>query len=431
MATFVYTARTRGGEKVVAEVEATDKRAAMSEIESRALIPVSVTEKGTPEPKGPKTKGKKTKSKKAKGKLSLGSLAKAEPKKARGSSKMSTRDVLIFTTELSDLLASGMTLGIALNTLSKRKSGRSSDDIVTSLRDDIVQGANLSDALGRHPKTFSTLYASMIKAGEASGALDEVLRRLVDHFERIQDTKEKVVMALVYPLIVLFMGILTMIFSMVYVVPKFKMVFESLGEALPLPTQMLINGSNWLVKYGWAALIVITIAVVLANRSLQTERGRHVWDGLKLKTPLIRGIVASGIYANFARTLSTLMANGVHVLQALGIVERTTGNVVIGEEIQKARERVTDGTTISGPLAASNVFPVILTDMLAIGEQTGDMPGALMHIARRYESELDRNIKIFTTALEPMLIVVVAVLVGFVAVSILMAVFSLTNGLDV
>jgi type II secretory pathway component PulF len=125
------------------------------------------------------------------------------------------------------------------------------------------------------------------------------------------------------------------------------------------------------------------------------------------------------------------MSNGVHVLQALSIVERTVGNVVIGEELRKARDRVTDGTTISGPLAASKVFPVILTDMLAIGEQTGDMPTALMHIARRYESELDRNIKIFTTALEPILIVVVAVLVGFVAISILMAVFSLTNGLDV
>ena len=426
MATFVYTARTRGGEKVVAEVEATDKRAAMSEIEARALTPVAVTEKGTADPKGTKVKGAKTN-----GTLSLGRLFKAEAKKPRGSSKMSTRDVLIFTTELSDLLASGMTIGNALNTLSKRKSGRSGDEIITSLRDDIVQGANLSDALTRHPKTFSTLYASMIKAGEASGALDEVLRRLVGHFERIQDTKEKVVMALVYPLIVLFMGILTMIFSMVYVVPKFKMVFESLGEALPLPTQMLINSSNWLVKYGWAALIVIMILIVLSNRSVHTERGRHVWDGLKLKTPLIKGIVASGIFANFARTLSTLMGNGVHVLQALGIVERTTGNVIIGEEIQKARERVTDGTTISGPLAASKVFPAILTDMLAIGEQTGDMPGALLHIARRYENELDRNIKIFTTALEPILIVAVAVLVGFVAVSILMAVFSLTNGLDV
>ena len=411
MPTFAYKARTRGGERIEGTVTANDRRLALVEIESLGQIPIAVTEQS----------GAKAETQSRRPTFTL----------TRGAARMGTRDVLIFTTELSDLLASGMTLGNALNTLSKRKSGRSGDDIIAALRDDIVQGANLSDAMSRHPKTFSNLYCSMIQAGEASGALPDVLTRLVDHFQRIQDTKEKVVMALVYPLIVLLMGVATMIFCMVYVVPKFKVVFESMGESLPLPTQILINSSTWLVKYGWATLVVVGILVVLATRSIQTRAGRRVWDGLKLKTPLIKGVVASGIFANLARTLATLMANGVHVLQALAIVERTVGNVVIGEELRKARDRVTDGTTISGPLAASKVFPPILTDMLAIGEQTGDMPSSLMHIAKRYESELDRNIKIFTTALEPILIVLVAILVGFVAVSILMAVFSLTNGLDV
>ena len=159
--------------------------------------------------------------------------------------------------------------------------------------------------------------------------------------------------------------------------------------------------------------------------------GRRLWDRFVLRVPLIRGIVSASIYANFSRTLGTLLVNGVPVLQALGIVERTTGNSVIGDEIHKARDRVTDGTTISGPLAAGKVLPAMMIDMLAVGEQTGDMPGALTHIARRYENELDRNVKIFTTALEPILIVIVAVMVGFVAVSILMAVFNLTNGLNV
>ncbi len=411
MPTFAYKARTRGGERIEGTVTANDRRLALVEIESLGQIPIAVTEQS----------GAKAETQSRRPTFTL----------TRGAARMGTRDVLIFTTELSDLLASGMTLGNALNTLSKRKSGRSGDDIIAALRDDIVQGANLSDAMSRHPKTFSNLYCSMIQAGEASGALPDVLTRLVDHFQRIQDTKEKVVMALVYPLIVLLMGVATMIFCMVYVVPKFKVVFESMGESLPLPTQILINSSTWLVKYGWATLVVVGILVVLATRSIQTRAGRRVWDGLKLKTPLIKGVVASGIFANLARTLATPMANGVHVLQALAIVERTVGNVVIGEELRKARDRVTDGTTISGPLAASKVFPPILTDMLAIGEQTGDMPSSLMHIAKRYESELDRNIKIFTTALEPILIVLVAILVGFVAVSILMAVFSLTNGLDV
>jgi type II secretory pathway component PulF len=410
MPTFAYKARSRGGERIEGTIAASDRRLALAEIESLGQIPISVAEQSA---------------------AAKGGKKRATFTWSQGAPRMGTREVLIFTTELSDLLSSGMTLANALNTLGKRESGRPGDHVISSLRDDVVQGTDLSDAMARHPKSFSDLYCSMIRAGEASGALPDVLARLVGHFQKIQDTKEKVVMALVYPLIVLFMGVLTMIFCMIYVVPKFKIVFEAMGEALPLPTQMLINSSSWLVKYGWASLIVIGIAIVMINRYIQTKPGRRMLDGLKLRTPLIKGVVASGIFANMARTLSTLMSNGVHVLQALSIVERTVGNVVIGEELRKARDRVTDGTTISGPLAASKVFPVILTDMLAIGEQTGDMPTALMHIARRYESELDRNIKIFTTALEPILIVVVAVLVGFVAISILMAVFSLTNGLDV
>ena len=410
MPVFLYKGRSRGGEKVEGQVDAADRRAALLQIEAMGHTPVSVTE------------GK--------------AAAPAESKRLRFTwrrqgGRMSMRDVLVYTTELSDLLASGMTLGNALNSLARRRSGRPGDTIVTDLRDEIIRGSSLSEALTRHPATFSDLYVSMIRAGEAGGAMHEVLTRLVIHFERVQDVKEKVVMALVYPGIVIVMGTLTLIFSMVYVVPKFQVVFEQLGETLPLPTRILIAASGWMARYGWLALIGLTIASVLLKRGLHTTRGRRLWDRFVLRVPLIRGIVSASIYANFSRTLGTLLVNGVPVLQALGIVERTTGNSVIGDEIHKARDRVTDGTTISGPLAAGKVLPAMMIDMLAVGEQTGDMPGALTHIARRYENELDRNVKIFTTALEPILIVIVAVMVGFVAVSILMAVFNLTNGLNV
>jgi type IV pilus assembly protein PilC len=280
-----------------------------------------------------------------------------------------------------------------------------------------------------HPATFPRLYVSMIKAGETAGAIDEVLRRLVEHYERVEDTKDKVTMALVYPVIVLVLGAGTLIFSMVYVIPKFSQIFETMKQAMPLPTRILIASSGWLARYGIIALALIAVGIVMANRAIKTEKGRFWWDGFLLRMPLVRGIVASGIYANFARTLGTLMGNGVTVLNALAIVEKTVDNVVIGKEIRNARERVTDGTTISGPLAEGKVLPTLMTDMLAIGEQTGDMTGALKHIARRYESDLERNIKIFTTALEPILIIGVALMVGFVAISILMAVFSMTNGL--
>ncbi|MDD4873235.1 MAG: type II secretion system F family protein [Kiritimatiellae bacterium] len=409
MAIFLYTARNKKGEKVEGTIEANDKRSALLVIERSGHIPVSVKERGA---------------------------AAAVPEKVEHFSwhgrtvKMRGRDVLIFTTELSDLLASGMTLGNALNALANRKTGKPSDKIIVGLRDEIVQGTNLSDAMAKHPATFSKLYVSMIKAGEASGALHEVLRRLVDHYERMQEVKEKVTMALVYPAIVISLGICTLIFTMVVVVPKFQMIFQQIGQTLPLPTRILIGISRGTMRYGWIVLIGLIFAGFSVAKALKTDRGRFWWDGVVLKMPLVKGIVASAIFSNFARTLSTLLTNGVPVLQALGIVEQTVGNAVIGAEIHNAKERVTDGTTISGPLAASKVFPNLMTDMLAIGEQTGDMPSSLSHIATRYERELNRNVKIFTTALEPILIVVLAALVGFVVMSILLAVISMSDGLN-
>lgn len=409
MPVFTYKARSRSGEKKEGTLDAPDRHSALRELESQGLVPISVKEGGT----------------------SKSSAHKQRFSWRLGRERMSSRDVLTFTTELSDLLASGMTLGNALNCLANRKTGKVNDKIISSIRDEIVRGSSLSDAMEQHSDSFSGLYVNMIRAGEASGALADVLRRLVAHYERVQETKEKVVMALVYPGIVLTLGVLTLIFSMVVVVPKFSIIFEQMDQALPLPTQMLIGSSQWLARYGVFLLIGIIIGFIMANRAVKTKQGRLWWHGLLLKMPLIRGVVASGIYSNFARTLGTLLVNGVPVLNALQIVEQTVGNAVIGRELSKARDRVTDGTTISGPLASGRVLPVMMTDMLAIGEQTGDMNGALTHIARRYENELERNVKIFTTALEPILIVFVAVMVGFVAVSILMAVFNLTNGLDV
>ena len=344
---------------------------------------------------------------------------------------MNLREILLLTRELSDLLGSGMTLGNALHTLSKRKTNPAQDEIVTALRDEIVQGTSLSDALSKWSDTFSTLYVSMVRAGEASGQLAEVLERLCRHFERVQEARDKVVMALIYPGIILSMGGLTMIFSMIFVVPRFSAIFAELGSTLPLPTLILIRLSAIMIKYGWAIAIGIAAIVVLIRRTLRTPAGQRWWHRAQLRLPLIKTIVTANAFAHFARTLGTLLANGVQVLQALSIVEDTVGNVVIAEAIRDARSRVTDGATISLPLAQGKIFPPLLTDMLAVGEESGDMSGALMHIAKRYDDDLDRSVKVFTTVLEPILLLLMAVLVGFVAISMLLAVFDLTSGLKV
>jgi type II secretory pathway component PulF len=255
------------------------------------------------------------------------------------------------------------------------------------------------------------------------------LERLCKHYERVQDAHEKVVGALTYPAIVLGAGFITMIFTMLVVIPKFAAVFADLGATLPLPTRILLGTSTFLLKWGWAVVVVVILAAGWFKRWIKTEKGRFRWDGLQLRMPIFKQIISANAFAQFARTLGALLQNGVPVLNALSIVENTVGNAVIAKEIRDARTRVTDGSSISGPLAAGKIFPDLLTDMLAVGEETGDMPAALANIARRFDSDLDRAVKVLTTVLEPILILVVAVLVGFVAVSMLMAVFELTSGL--
>jgi type II secretory pathway component PulF len=417
MPTFKYIARSRTGEKVEGSIEAQDKRAALLQIERLGQVPVSVFEGGLGAPAAATSAGEKKRFK-----LEW---------KGSGKARMGMREVLLFTREMSDLLASGMTLGNALHTLSRRKISKGQDRIVTELRDQIVQGTSMSNALSQWPDTFSTLYVSMVRAGEASGQLAEVLERLCHHYERVQEAREKVLMALIYPGIVLSMGLVTMIFSMVFVVPRFSAIFAELGSTLPLPTLILINMSHALIRYGWLMILGIFGLIVLIRRALKTPAGLHWWHRMQLKLPLIKNIVTANSFAHFARTLSTLLANGVQVLQALAIVEDSVSNVVIAEAVRDARNRVTDGATISSPLAAGGVFPPLLTDMLAVGEESGDMSAALLHIAKRYDDDLDRSVKIFTTVLEPVMILVMALLVGFVAISMLLAVFDLTSGLKV
>jgi type II secretory pathway component PulF len=343
---------------------------------------------------------------------------------------MKKTEVLLFTSELADLIEAGMTLGQALQALANQgEEGSGQKFVCQDLCDRIVRGETFSDACAHHPKTFEPLYANMVRAAEASGAMVEVLRRLADHYERFDSMRGKIKSALSYPMIVMVFGVLAVIAALVWIIPKFQKVFATMGASLPLPTRILVGTSECLIKYGWLMAIGVAIAVVWFKKWKDTPSGRMKVDSWKLRAPLIKGIVASGAYSSLAYTLKTLLVNGVNVLQALKIAEETCGNAVIGQALATARARVTDGTSISGPLASSGVFPRMMTDMLAVGEQAGDMPGSLEHIGRRYQKDMDRNITTFTNALEPILIVAIAGVIGFIAISILMAVFEVSSTL--
>ena len=344
--------------------------------------------------------------------------------------QMKEVEVLLFTSELADLLEAGMTLGQALSCLANQGEENSPQRVICrDLCDRIVNGEAFSEAVKHHPKTFQPLYGNMIKAGESSGAMIEVLRRLVDHYERNDSMKGKIKSALSYPCVVLCFGVIAVIAALVWIIPQFQKVFDSMGAALPLPTRILIGMSHAFISYGWFMAAGVVAIVIWFRKWAATPAGRLKVDGWKLKMPLIKGIIANGVYASLAFTLKTLLSNGVNVLNALRIAEETCGNAVIGKAIAVARKRVTDGTTISGPLAASGAFPRIMTDMLAVGEQAGDMASSLENIGKRYQKDMDRNITAFTNALEPILIVTIAAVVGFVAVAILMAVFNMSKAI--
>lgn len=414
MAHYKYIGRSRKGERVEGVVEASDRAGAVRIIESMGHIPVSIAE--TTKTVKQDAGGKK------RFKFELGFQRKP---------RMKLQELLLFSRELSDLVASGMTIGRALHTLSSRKDESATGRIIVTLRDEIVQGTALSDALGLYPETFSPLYINLVRAGEASGNLPNALENICVHYERVQDARGKVISALIYPAIVMVVGGLAVIGLMVFIVPKFASTFDEMGATLPRPTLVLMAFSSFLTRYGLFVLLAIGGGIVFFKRWASQGKGRKTWHRMQLKIPIVGAVVTTNAYAHFARTLGTLLRNGVQILPALGIVQKTIGNVIISDEIGKARERVTDGASISKPLSQGKVFPRLLIDMLAVGEETGDMAGCLVHITRRYDTELDRLVKTCTTVLEPLLIVLVAIVVGGIAVCLLLPVLTLTDSLHV
>ena len=421
MPVFAYTAKSRDGKKTTGQIDAQDRKSALSAIQRKGLVPISVMQKSGGKSSSAKDDSKKDSSTKKKNKGSAFKLSLPN--------YMSPVETLHFTSEICDLLESGMTLGNALNCLAAREGeSEGVTDIVTGLRDAIIEGYTFSDALEKYPKVFSNIYTNMIRAGEASGAMTDVLHRLVDHFESQQAMRSKIKTAMFYPTIVLIMAVGVTIFAITYLLPKFKTIFDQLGpDGLPPMTKALMGMSDFARNYGLIILLLLAVAGVALVQWIKTPSGKRKWDFLKLKMPLVKGIVAAGTFANFARTLQSLLSNGVPVIQALQITAQAVGNSVISEQLLRARDRVTDGTSISGPLAEGDIFPQVAIDMIAIGERTGDMPSALGHVAKRFEAELDRNVARFTSALEPIMIFIVAIIIAVIAISIIQAVMAVSS----
>jgi type II secretory pathway component PulF len=412
MANFNYKARNAGGEMVTGVLEAADRSAALSQISALGLFPVSVET----------LEGEQS---------GATSGAASAPRRLfqRGPTKPSLQDLANFTRQLANLLKAGMPLTGALSSMTNLESKGIPPEVSKALLSDVREGKTLSNAMALHPQSFPDMYLNMVKAGETSGSMVEVLKRLADHYERFAEVRSKVTTALVYPLFVMGLGMALIFVFMSYILPKFMQIFDGMNVSLPMSTRILQQMSGFFAAYWWLILIFGFLFSVLMKRYFASPNGKRRLHGWLLTAPMISRIARPTYFGQFARTLGALMQNGVPVLTALKITENVVQNVVLQGAIALTREGVTDGKTIAQPLASSGVFPKLMVDLVHIGEQTGDVPAALDNLADTYDNELNVSLRVVTTLIEPILIVVIALVVGFMLVGVLQAMFKITSSI--
>jgi general secretion pathway protein F len=394
MAIYSYRATSLKGEILEGAIEAADQKAAVERLKVSGLIPLKIA-------------------------------ASQEGFKKKLSWRSAKGDLLTFTTELSVLLNAGLPLDRSLNILAEILEKPETQAVVQAILKSIREGSSFSDALQRHPKMFSRLYVNMVRAGESGGVLDAVLEKLNDFLETTKELKDSVFSSMIYPLILLGTGGLSIIVLLTYVLPKFSVIFSELGGAMPLPTQVLLSFSQGLRDYWWLMIAVPVTLGVLFKKNIGSPAGRLRWDRFKLK--ILKDLITKLETARFCRTLGTLLKSGVPLLQALNNAKEVIGNQVIAEAIDRVSKGVKEGRGISLPLASANVLPPLALSMVKVGEETGQLDTMLMKVAATYEKSLRVAVKRFISFLEPALILLMGMVIGFIVLSMLVAIFSITD----
>ena len=341
---------------------------------------------------------------------------------------VTTKDVVVFSRQFSVMVNAGLPILQGLTIVAEQAENPDFRVVMTKVRDDISNGVPLSEAMAKHPKAFNTLYVNMIKAGEQGGILDIILERLSEYMEKAEGVARKVKSAMMYPIVVMSVAVLVVIFLMVKVVPTFRDVFASFGAKLPWPTQLIIDTSAFLSSYK-AFILLATLVGLGFGISLyrKTKTGAYNWDKMILMIPVFGVLARKASVAKFARTLGTLIKSGVPIMDALETVGKTSGNLVVERAVMNARDSVREGKTLTQPLKDSKVFPPMVTQMINVGEETGALDQMLSKIADFYESEVDVAVDGLTSIIEPILIVFLGVTIGFIVVAMFMPMFELGN----
>lgn len=399
MGLYVYEGRTRTGEARTGELEALNEAEVTAKLRALRVIPTKV---------------------KAKPKSVFGSLA-------FGKAKITQKDLVIFTRQFATMIDAGLPLVKGLDVISKQQEKKSLRDILINIKEDVEQGSTLAGALKKYPKLFDQLYISMMDAGEVGGILDVICNRLAAYMEKAMKLKKKVKGAMVYPAVVVSVAIIVVAIILIFVIPVFQQMFADFGQALPVPTQVVINLSNFaksniLYMVGAGALIGYAF-----KRFRRTEKGKKMVDVYSLKAPVFGPLLRKVAVARFTRTMSTMLSSGVPILDALGIVSRTSGNTVIESALLKSRSEIASGKPVSEALAETDVFPPMVTQMIGVGEATGELDAMLGKIADFYDDEVDAAVDALTSMLEPLLMMFLGVIIGGLVIAMYLPIFKMAG----
>ncbi|HET8674492.1 MAG TPA: type II secretion system F family protein [Blastocatellia bacterium] len=349
-----------------------------------------------------------------------------------GREKVKSKDLALFTRQFSVMLDAGLPLVQCLEILGQQQDNKNFQKVIFQTRADVEAGMTLADAMAKHPRVFEPLYTNMVAAGETGGILDIILQRLSTYLEKMVKLKSDVKSALIYPIAVIVISIIVISIIMIVVIPAFKNIFEGLlgpGEKLPWLTEVVVSISQFLAGYWWLIAIVIGIIVFALKAYYKTEQGHHLIDGIQLKLPIFGPILKKIAIARFSRTLSTLLSSGVPILESLEITAKTAGNIVVGEAILKVRTGIEQGQTFVEPLKASQIFPVMVSQMIGVGEQTGALDAMLSKIADFYEQEVDAAIANLLSLMEPAMILFLGVTIGTIVIAMYLPLFTLIGKL--
>jgi type IV pilus assembly protein PilC len=398
--TYAYKVRDKEGRLLQGELESESTTLVANKLKSMGYVPVSIERTG-------KTSVNK------------------ELKIPGFSDRVKQKDVAIFCRQFATMINSGLTLIRALHILGDQTENKALAAMLVETRIDVEKGASLSQALARHPKAFNRLFVAMVKAGETGGSLDNTLLRLADIIEKQVELKRKIKSAMTYPVAVLGLVLIIVSAMLIFVVPTFETLFSSLDGTLPLPTRMLMGASKLTVKFAPLIAVFDILAVIGFKRWLRTDGGRAKWDAFKLKVPIFGKLVHKTALTRFARTLATLLRSGVPILESLEITSETVNNTVVSSAIKDVQAAVKQGETINGPLSRHEIFPPMVTQMIAVGEEAGMVDAMLEKIADFYDQEIEATVDALTSLLEPLLIVVLGGAVGGMVVALYMPMFKI------